>query len=338
MTGRVPTEAERRGDFSQTVNPDGSRPTIFLPGSQASGSPVRLSDNIIPQNLITPLGRALMNAFPLPNNPGNLSENYVMQTERTNPRVSNTIKVDWNVNERSQASVRYTDDEGTQVDRNLSNTSGVFPGANIARPRPDRAVAGNYTRTFTSNLVLNSTVGWSYDNISWVVTDPDSISKSKLGLSGLPTIFPVEDDILPQVTIPTYTGASWAFNRLPAYAIAHEYQFSATLSWARGTHMIKGGGAAHHQHQGRDRQFGDQGFVQLHPNASSAFDTGYAPANVLTGAVSRFQQIERLNRKYSIYRDIHAFLQDTWKPTRSLTLDYGMRLSHMPTEYKHTPR
>ena len=340
VTGRVPTEAERRGDFSQTVNPDGTRPTIFLPGTQASGSPVRLSDNIIPQNLITPLGRALMNVFPLPNNPGSLTENFVAQTERTNPRVSNTIKIDWNVNERSQASVRYTDDEGTQVDRNLSNTSGVILGANIARPRPDRAVAGNYTRTFTSNLVLNSTVGWSYDNISWVVTDPDSISKSKLGLSGLPTIFAAEDDILPQVTIPTYAApgaASWAFNRLPAYAIAHEYQFSATMSWARGTHFIKFG--AQHIINTKDETDNSvtKGLYDFTPNTSSAFDTGYAPANALTGAISRFQQIERLNRKYSIYRDIHAFLQDTWKPTRNLTLDYGLRLSHMPTEYNTRP-
>jgi len=53
--------------------------------------------------------------------------------------------------------------------------------------------------------------------------------------------------------------------------------------------------------------------------------------------VSRFQQIEQLSRKYSMYRDLHAFLQDTWKPNRSLTLDYGLRLSHMPTEFNTRP-
>jgi len=50
VTGRVPTEAERQGDFSQTVNPDGTRPTIFLPGSQASGTPVQIADRIIPRS------------------------------------------------------------------------------------------------------------------------------------------------------------------------------------------------------------------------------------------------------------------------------------------------
>lgn len=38
---RVPTLLERQGDFSQTVNADGTRPTIYLPGTQASGAGVR---------------------------------------------------------------------------------------------------------------------------------------------------------------------------------------------------------------------------------------------------------------------------------------------------------
>ncbi|MEK7993041.1 MAG: carboxypeptidase regulatory-like domain-containing protein, partial [Planctomycetota bacterium] len=49
---RVPTELERQGDFSQTVNADGTRPTIYLPGTQASGSPQLLPGNKIPANLI----------------------------------------------------------------------------------------------------------------------------------------------------------------------------------------------------------------------------------------------------------------------------------------------
>ena len=58
---------------------------------------------------------------------------------------------------------------------------------------------------------------------------------------------------------------------------------------------------------------------------------------MLVGAVSSFQQIEHLNRKNSIYRDIHAFVQDTWKPTGRLTLDYGVRFYHMPTEHNRNP-
>ena len=61
---RVPTELERNGDFSQTVNANGTRPTIYMPGTQASGKPVLVPNNIIPQNLINPIGRAIMNIYP----------------------------------------------------------------------------------------------------------------------------------------------------------------------------------------------------------------------------------------------------------------------------------
>ncbi len=82
VQGRVPTEAERRGDFSQTINADGSRPVIFFPGTQFSGNPVPIPNNIIPQELIHPLGRALLNVFPLPNNPGAATTTMCCSTRR----------------------------------------------------------------------------------------------------------------------------------------------------------------------------------------------------------------------------------------------------------------
>ena len=335
LQGRVPTELERNGDFSQTVNADGTRPTIFFPGTQFSGTPVPIPNNIIPPNLINPLGRAVMNAFPLPNNPGDRTNNFVQQYERSNPRVSNTVKVDWNVSDRTHASLRYTDDEGTQIDRSISNTSGIFPASAVSRPRPDRAFAANATHTISPTLVMNSLFGWSYDFVQWLPADLNGISKSHLGLTGLPTVFPVSDDILPAMNIGVYP--EWAFNRMPAHAIAHEWQLGTTFTWARGSHIIKFGG----QHVANTKDEIDQsenkGFYDFRPITGSAFDTGYGPANLLVGSVSNFRQIERLNRKYSLYRDIHAFVQDTWKVNRALTLDYGLRLYHIPSQHNTRP-
>jgi hypothetical protein len=57
---RVPTAIERQGDFSKTVSGDGSRPTIYQPGSQFSGTPVPMPNNIVPPSLIGTWGKALM--------------------------------------------------------------------------------------------------------------------------------------------------------------------------------------------------------------------------------------------------------------------------------------
>jgi hypothetical protein len=330
LTGRVPTALERNGDFSQTVNADGTRPVIYMPGTQFSGSPVLVPGNVIPANLINPYGKAIMNMFPLPNNPSDINNNYILQYQRSNPRYSNVAKVDWNISDATHTYVRYSDDEGTQVDRSISNTSGILPGSAVSRPRPDRSLAWNTTHTFGSSLVFDSLFAWSYDKVQWLPADAEGVSASKFGLNGLPAVFPVSDDILPAMTFGTYPAM--AFNRMPAFAKAHEFQGSATLTYARGTHIIKGGFQQIYNLKHEIDQSTNKGSYNFGTSAS-AFDMGYSPANILTGALSSFTQIAQVNYKRSIYQDTHAFIQDTWKVNRSLTLDYGLRFYHIPTEH-----
>src|SRR5581483_11223843 len=68
----VPTAAQRAGDFSQTFNSQGQPITIYDPASghyDASGNWARdpFRGNKIPQNRIDPVGQAMANAYPLPN-------------------------------------------------------------------------------------------------------------------------------------------------------------------------------------------------------------------------------------------------------------------------------
>src|SRR5262249_14233600 len=189
--------------------------STHTPARKFDGGPVPAPDTVIPRNLISPLGSAIMNMFPLPNNPADPNNNYVLQYHRSNPRYSNVAKVDWNVSDATHTYVRYSDDEGTQVDRSISNTSGILPGAAVSRPRPDRSLAFNTTHTFGSTLVMDSLFAWSYDKVQWLPAEANGVSKSALGLSGLPTVFPVTDDILPAMTFGTYPAI--AFNRMPAF-------------------------------------------------------------------------------------------------------------------------
>jgi Carboxypeptidase regulatory-like domain/TonB-dependent Receptor Plug Domain len=336
IQGRVPTERERNGDFSQTVNADGSRPAIFMPGTQFSGTPVQITNGIIPQELINPLGRALMNAYPLPNNPSDPNNNYVQSYNREMPRFSHTARVDWNISDKTQMYGRYTADGGAQVDRNVGSSAGNLGPSLVRRPRPDYALATNLTHTFTPTLVMNTLFAWSYDYVEWGMVDPDTVSKSKLGLSNLPTVYPLSDDVLPQLDTTTY--GAYNFNRIPAYARANEYQVASTFTWARGTHVIKYGGQYIRNLKNEIDSSNYKGYYDFRPVAGSpsAFDTGYAPSNILVGALSRFQQLEQVSHKNSVYNDIHAFVQDTWK-LKNLTLDYGVRFYHIPTEHNRNP-
>ena len=97
---RVPTALERNGDFSQTFNADGTRPTIYHAGHAGIGESAAASpNNIIPPNLINPLGQAIMNIFPLPNFQNDTTNNYLNQYAQEDKRHLTVGKVDWNIND-----------------------------------------------------------------------------------------------------------------------------------------------------------------------------------------------------------------------------------------------
>ena len=47
----------------------------------------------------------------------------------------------------------------------------------------------------------------------------------------------------------------------------------------------------------------------------------------LAGALSQYTQVSSPSRKLSKYQDLHFFVQDTWKVSRRLTFDFGVRSS-----------
>jgi len=334
---RTPTDLERKGDFSQTViNAAGQKPVIYYPGTALSGNPVPIPNNIIPQELINPLGKAILAMFPQANQTNNLLQNYVLQVNNKQPRYANAAKGDWNINDSTRTYIRYTFDGGTQEDRTTGANWGNLEGF-TKRPRPDRALAANFTHTFSSSLVLDTLYSWNFDQVQWLPSDPDGNTKTKYGLSGLPTVFKPTNDILPSVANTGY--ADFSFTRMPAIAINNEHQFSGSLTWTHGSHIFKFGGQ--HIRNYKDEidtvtDGGDRGTYDFGVSAS-AFDTNYGPANVLTGALSSFQQVQNIKRKDAIYTDVHVFAQDTWKVKSNLTIDYGVRFYHVPTQHELHP-
>jgi hypothetical protein len=326
----VPTALERQGNFSQTLtNTTGGKPSIYEPGSQYSGTPVPLPGLILPQSLISPLGQAIMNLYPLPNNPNNPTLDYNLQYQTILPRLSQVAKVDFNISNSTRMYLRYSNDGSTNTQLGTYNTSAALPFNLMNQYRPDRAAAGNVTHTFSSSMVMESFFSWSYDYVSVTPTDPSAVDTSKLGLSGLPSVFKATNNILPGITISPYP--TFNFNRLPAFADANEWQASTTVTWTRGTHTIKFGGQYLIDTKQEITAANDKGTYDFN-TSSSPFDTGFAPANALVGALAEYTQVSSIAHKDSGFKDFQLFAQDSWRVSRGLTLNYGLRLYHMPAE------
>lgn len=107
----VPTEAERRGDFSQLLSvPGANNYTIYDPrsgvlnGTLVSRTP--FPNNIIPQNQISPISQKYLQYFPLPNTTGqpNGSQNYVINAIDFDRYNNELVHVDINVTDRNKLS------------------------------------------------------------------------------------------------------------------------------------------------------------------------------------------------------------------------------------------
>ena len=334
VLSRVPTVLERQGDFSQTANANGSKPAIYQAGTQFSGTPLLMPGNIIPKSQINPLGAAIMNIFPLPNNSKDPNSNYTLQYQARYPRLSQVGKVDWNVDSKTRAYMRFSNDSGTNQDRAIWNSSGNFPFSMINQYRPDRALAVNATRTISPTMVLETLFGWSYDYVKVDPANPELVDPAKLGLSGLPTVFKSSNAILPAINNTGYPNFS--FSRAPAYALANEWQMAATLTWTKGSHLFKFGGQHFRNRKDEINGSNDKGTYDF-GTSRSAFDTGYGPSNTLVGAVNSYSQVQDVARKNSVFKDYQFFVQDTWRARRNLTFDYGLRIYHMGPEYDLDP-
>lgn len=120
----TPTDLERRGDYSQTLDQNGARINIRDPLANAN-----FPNNIVPASRINRNGQAMLNIFPLPNTlDRNLTRgnyNYQFQESIDQPRDQHLFRIDLKPTQNDSINVRgstwYADSLGYAVAAGSSN-------------------------------------------------------------------------------------------------------------------------------------------------------------------------------------------------------------------------
>lgn len=163
----VPTELQRRGDFSDTRAANGAQIRIFDPYTTRldparPGNRIRdvFPGNVIPSNRINSIARAVLAYYPAPNTAGQANtqaNNFFGRA--SSPLNKNTlgIKIDHHFTASRRLSLRYTDDV-TQP-----NAANYFD--NIAEPNsvgsrfPRKSATSNYTDMLRPDLLFEARAG-----------------------------------------------------------------------------------------------------------------------------------------------------------------------------------
>jgi hypothetical protein len=364
----MPTVLERAGDFSQSVNTNGSPIFIRDPNSGATcttaGAAGCFPGNKVPASRFSPIGSAMLNLFPLPNTTdpsGTRQYNFQDVLGNSNPRSDKILRVDYNLSSRDTMFVRLLQDYQAQSGYGailgaLGDGWGQFPHSYFI---PSAGIAATYVHTFRPNLINELSAGQNRAHQQNVPTDQTLYNNSLLPLKSggaglnLPSIFPASANylnLLPAVRFDLPTGftaqsAPTGIPNLPLFGFDSRWPFDGTdniatitdnVTWIKGPHIFKAG--YYFEHDARNVSvysvYNTAGTYYFGSDLGNPVDSGDPFSNALIGSLYGYGQdnLKQINR--GRYKQNEFFVQDNWKMFRHFTVDVGLRFQRLGSLYE----
>jgi hypothetical protein len=328
------------------IDPNGNQVfanEIFNPLSRAQatsgsllgqGYATPFPNNSIPATMFNPISEKILSFVPAANL-GTYTANYNVNQAGQRYSAIPGFKIDHNIDAKDKLSFYYSENTtANQYNPTLGEQDGF--------PLPITAARGsfitnyqerlNYDRTLSSTLLLH--IGAGLYHQSFVDNSPELTfnDQSELGLAGA-----LVNRNFPIVNVSAGPQGTGGLQELGPYAgqgPSYEMRPTGTSSvtWVKGKHTFKFGA----------EWIYEQAYSKPHPlvtlsasnaattdpftNVSSygAYTPGFAFASFLLGDLSSTNQSLASDTRFATM-DWAVYIQDSWKVTRKLTLDYGLR-------------
>jgi hypothetical protein len=364
---RLPTAAERAGNFSQSLNNQGAAIPPVIDNTTNAPFP----GNMIPAGRLYAPGVAVLNQYPLPNLPSTpgVSYNYAEQGASYFQLTTQPVfHVDYNATSKLRFNAAFSE----QTQRPVV-IPGTIPGFNDNyTPIP---IIYNVTATvdwiITPTLVLEGTYGTIKNQLAGGGSPAgvlaDAAANKNNTLSAFPDLYPNAGKLSTgyyAYTVlqtqgskaPEYSSGqlnmppAWGWGGLvtggppslifPSYLnINHTQDVAISLTKVWGQHTIKGGFYLNHSYKAQNTGAGGvsnlywQGYVNFGNDTNNPLDSGFGFSNAVLGTYDQYLQQSTYVEGSFLYNNREGYIQDNWKVTRHLTLDYGMRFTNMTPQY-----
>ena len=362
VNSTMPSALERNGDFSQTRNNAGQlrfirNPFSGLPCNVNTGGAGCFPGNIIPQNMLHSMGRQILNLFPLPDpalvgNPvtqGNYNYSFAGDTEKL--RRDNVVRLDWNIRPNTTFYTRVQ--LGKEVfGRGQYNETGpaLIAGAGMGFPWSEgsydintKGYVATLTHTFSASTVLEIIGGsnWAEQDVYPLAQSDWDALDYRNHLPGHRQYFNENNPnhILPDMT---FAGANALPNtrainigqgqNFPWLATNDTHNISVNVTHLRGKHNVKAG--FFYERTGRPGPLSSNaGTYNFNSDAANPLDTNLGWANAILGHLNTYTENNNNQRSMPAFNQPEFFVQDNWRLSRNVTLDLGVRFSHIGVVY-----
>jgi outer membrane receptor protein involved in Fe transport len=302
----VPSLLERQGDFSQTIDPSTGQVDPLV--NEFTGQP--FPGNKLP--FINPISQSLLAFYPLPNN-GTNGFITTQTLDQNNDQFG--VRLDHYLTTRDVLNFRYMFSQGNTTDP-LSTAGANVPGFPVGEDQRVQNFVAQETHTFSPSLV--GVARFSFMRNKFLFDEHiNHTTPASLGFTYAPSLDAAIGP--PFIQIGGYASVGDPITG-PRNTFENAVDISGSLTWVHGRHEIKFGGGYGHDQINVLQGIATNGFFVFAPapisNAFASFLFGQ-PVFFLQGGGDLSRGLRGNN--------LNFYGQDTYKITRRLTLNAGLR-------------
>ncbi|HVM91484.1 MAG TPA: carboxypeptidase regulatory-like domain-containing protein [Terriglobales bacterium] len=347
----TPTDAERGGDFSQSTDGNGVPVTISGPGITNN----KIDKTQLPSALqpIYDQMSLILGLYPEPNVPGfgvnSQNYNFSQNLSANAPRREDILRVDYQLNSKNRLYGRWVRNTETDTSPFLPfpgpTGSGFacsspinFPGGCVIH-QPSWNFSANLVSTISPTILNEFSIGPSHAYASAEGVN-GNVSRGANGVT-LQLLYPLTDDqAIPDISFGGLNNVNFQnpyLGATPWHQSNTTINVNDNISWVHRNHTFKAG--IFYQRSRKDQiSWGNiNGQVSFgvgnYTFGSDTYQIGDPIAATLLGFFNSFDQSTARPTGYFRYNQFEFYVQDTWKVTPRLTLDYGLRFAWIPPQY-----
>ena len=223
----------------------------------------------------------------------------------------------------------------------LQTTQGFYNTANweqmsTKNTTPGKVFIGRYQHIFSPTTINEFNIGYSFRPENFAASTEEELQRNGRDAAGFAAgqLYP---EVNPRQSLPnaTFGGVSqpatlavWGRYPLPGqdhFSTLSTVSLTDNLTKTINAHTLKAGIYADRYWTANLNLTNYNGSYNFGTSTTNPLDTGYAYGNAITGVYQTYAEISARPNPELTTSNIEWFVQDNWKVTRRLTLDYGMR-------------
>lgn len=276
-------------------------------------------------------------AVPTPNVPESL-RTFFQDSYQFN-KEGKVLRVDYALNAKNNFFFRWADDANHEAQGLGIFASTPYPVFPQFRRKPGSSWSYNLVSVISPTTTNEFIFGYNrltqLVDVNESVADPAKYDREKLGFNF--------QEFYPQSNLrnrfPRFNCgvASCNYTGFPAGWLSEAKQFAWTdnVTMVRGSHTIKFGGFFNMNLNGQQPSWTDVMNFNFGDNTENTRSTGNTFANMLLGNYTSVSQTN--GRFYGTFRfyGLESFVQDSWRVSKKLTLELGVRWAYMGPTYTY---